>query len=404
MNILLLDDDPFALKLLSRQLQALDPVGHGYHGIVPCESGVRAIELLEAQPESFQLVFCDLQMPGMDGVEFVRHLVGTGYGGGIVFVSGEDVRVLQAAERLARAHDLQVVGTLQKPVSIDALRQLLEARRPVTSNARAAHAEPLPYEPEHLRIALREGQLFNHYQPKVDLRTGAVVSVEALVRWQHPADGVVMPLRFIALAEEAGLITEVGNVVLGTALRDLRGWLAAGLELDVAVNVSVASLMSLEFPDQVAAAAAQANVPLHRLVLEVTESRLIDNPRAQLDILTRLRLKHVRLSVDDFGTGYSGLSQLRDLPFAEVKVDQGFVHGAGRDRARSAIVEASLGLARQLRMSTVGEGVEDREDWDHLRAMDCDLAQGYFIARPMPAAQLGGWAREWNARAPTLLS
>jgi EAL domain-containing protein (putative c-di-GMP-specific phosphodiesterase class I)/ActR/RegA family two-component response regulator len=402
MNILILDDDPFALKLLSRQLQSLDLAAHGYRDVVPCDNGVDAVELLEAQPESIHLVFCDLQMPGMDGVEFVRHLVRTRYRGGIVFVSGEDPRLLQAAEQLARAHVLHVVGTLEKPVSIETLQRLLKIRPP--SDAPAPRVELPAYEPAQLRIALQEGLLFNHYQPKVDLRTGAVVGVEALARWQHPVDGLVMPFRFIAMAEEAGLITDVGTAVLTAALRDLSIWQAEGIELDIAVNVSVASLMALEFPDHVAGLAADAGVPLQRLVLEITESRLSENPRAQLDILTRLRLKQVRLSIDDFGTGYAGLTQLRDLPFGELKIDRSFVHRASQERAASAIVEASLGLARQLRMSTVGEGVENREDWDHLRSVGCDLAQGYFIARPMPAGQLGSWIDEWRTRAPALLS
>jgi len=158
------------------------------------------------------------------------------------------------------------------------------------------------------------------------------------------------------------------------------------------------NLGSLEFPDFVARAADKAGVSPTSLVLEVTESRLMKDPLAALDILTRLRLKHIGLSIDDFGTGHSSLAQLRDIPFDELKVDRGFVHGACRDASLRAIFEASLGMARQLGMKTVAEGVEDQEDWDCLRATGCDMAQGYFIAKPMPAADLAGWIAQWEAR------
>jgi EAL domain-containing protein (putative c-di-GMP-specific phosphodiesterase class I) len=144
-------------------------------------------------------------------------------------------------------------------------------------------------------------------------------------------------------------------------------------------------------------------VPASSLVLEVTESRLMKDALASLDILARLRLKRIGLSIDDFGTGHSSLAQLRDIPFAELKIDRSFVHGAGRDSSLRAIVEASIGMARQLAMTTVAEGVEDREDWDFLRTTGCDFAQGYFIAKPMPASEVNVWITAWEARRPDIV-
>jgi EAL domain-containing protein (putative c-di-GMP-specific phosphodiesterase class I) len=228
--------------------------------------------------------------------------------------------------------------------------------------------------------------------------------VEALVRWQHPKDDLVFPDQFITTAEEHGLIDELTRVVLTAALQQARIWQDAGLHLRVAVNVSMDNISSLEFPDFVARTAAKAGVPLTNLVLEVTESRLMKNPLAALDILTRLRLKHISLSIDDFGTGHSSLAQLRDIPFDELKVDRGFVHGAWRDSSLRAIFEANLGMAQQLGMKTVAEGVEDLEDWDFLCAAGCDLAQGYFIARPMPAEEIMGWLPTWESRLNKLMA
>ena len=168
--------------------------------------------------------------------------------------------------------------------------------------------------------------------------------------------------------------------------------------LRVAVNVSMDNLADLDFADFVDGLAAAAGVSPKTVVLEVTESRFMNDLRAPLEILTRLRLRHFGLSIDDFGTGHSSLAQLRDIPFDELKVDKSFVHGAWADATLGAIYEASLGLAKQLNMSVVAEGVEDQADWDFLRRTGCPLAQGYFIAKPMPAADLPDWIERWQER------
>jgi EAL domain-containing protein (putative c-di-GMP-specific phosphodiesterase class I) len=390
MKVLLVDDDHFALKLLTRLL-----ANYGFGNVITHQYAVDAVALLEFDNQAFDLILCDLQMPGMDGVEFIRQLVRIGYAGGLVLVSGEDTRILQTAEKLSKAHRLNVLGALKKPVSPEQLQQVLKNHHQPAAMWPAASKT---YAREALSQAITGDELVNYYQPKVELASGIVTGVETLVRWRHPVDGLVYPDQFIGMAEETGLIDDLTRSVLGGALRQARIWQDAGLHLYVAVNVSMDNLISLEFPDLVAQAVRQAGVPPTSLLLEVTESRLMKDPLAALDILTRLRLKHISLSIDDFGTGHSSLAQLRDIPFDELKVDRGFVHGASRDPSLRALFEASLGMARQLGMKTVAEGVEDREDWDFLRVAGCDTAQGYFIARPMPAADLPGWIDDWEVR------
>lgn len=390
MKILLVDDEPFALKLLSHQLEKL-----GFVNVISHEHAADALAQMEFETETVGLILCDLQMPGMDGVEFIRELVRIGYAGGLVLVSGEDERVLQTAEKLSKAHRLNVLGALHKPVSQEQLKQVLNNH---ALRAAATHVVHKTYTPEELWRAITGEKLVNYYQPKVDITSGAVTGVETLVRWHHPEDDIVFPDQFIATAEEHGLIDELTRTVLASALRQARLWQDSGLHLHVAVNVSMNNLGSLEFPDFVARAALNAGVPSASLVLEVTESRLMKNPLAALDILTRLRLKRIGLSIDDFGTGHSSLAQLRDIPFDELKIDRSFVHGAWRDSSLRAIFDASLGMAKQLGMKTVAEGVEDRDDWDFLRKTGCDMAQGYFIARPMPADDLPAWIQAWEMR------
>ena len=395
MTVVVIDDDPFALELLARQLAPL-----GCVDVALCERAQDALALLETQFDSIGLVFCDLQMPDIDGVQFVRHLARIGYRGGLVLVSGEDGRILQTVNKLAQAHGIHMLGALSKPVSTVQLRQVLASHASRVALApRALRPSRLP---DELKRAIAGGELFNHYQPKVDLATGALVGVEALVRWQHPQAGLVFPDQFIAMAEEHNLIDDLTHAVLSAALRQERLWQDAGLEIQVAVNISMDNLAALDFPDLVSQWAHEAGVDLSSVMLEVTESRLMKDVRAPLDILTRLRLKRVGLSIDDFGTGHSSLAQLRDIPFDELKLDRSFISGAAEDSALRAIVEATLAMARQLGMKSVAEGVETRADWDFLRALGCDVAQGYFIARPMSGTDVLGWRMGWEQRRPEL--
>ncbi len=396
-KILVLDDEPFMLKLLARVLTNL-----GFSHVTTCDNGQTALDMVDNSSTAPQLILCDLNMPEMDGVEFVRKLVEHRYTGALILVSGEDERTLQSAKKLVQAHHIEVLGSLHKPVSPHMLSALIEGWAP------AVHADKLRpakgYASERLGRAISAGELLNYYQPKINIASGQVVGVETLVRWRHPQDGMVFPDQFIHVAEEHGLIDALTNVVLSQALRDAALWLQQGQMFKVAVNVSMDNLTALAFPEQVTALARSASLAPHSVVLEVTESQLMKDLRAPLEILTRLRMRRFRLSIDDFGTGHSSLAQLRDVPFDELKIDQSFVHGAHSNETMRAIFFASLRLGKELGMDVVAEGVEDQADWDFLRQTGCDTAQGYFIARPMPAAELTPWMVQWKNRCSGLLA
>jgi EAL domain-containing protein (putative c-di-GMP-specific phosphodiesterase class I)/FixJ family two-component response regulator len=393
-RILVLDDERFVLKLHVHMLAGL-----GFTSVTACDNAADGLAWVDAAGQRADLILLDLKMPRMDGVEFVRKLVERGYGGSLVLISGEDERVLRMANRLVQAHRIPVLGHIRKPVSMAALALAMDRWLPASADPPVRRKT---YAGDELRAAIANDELVNHYQPKVDVATGAVAGVEALVRWRHPADGLVLPDDFIPLAEDEGLIDALTRVALTRALADAAAWQQAGQPLRVAINISMDNLASVDFTDFVAAAAATAGVAPQAIVLEVTESRLMLDARAPLEILTRLRLKGFRLSIDDFGTGHSSLSQLQDIAFDELKIDRSFVHGAWRDATVRAMYYTSLGLGMHLGMQVVAEGVEDREDWDFVRDTGCELAQGYFIARPMPAAELAGWIASWPEQAAQL--
>ncbi|HQS58327.1 MAG: hypothetical protein B7Y56_05180 [Gallionellales bacterium 35-53-114] len=388
-NILALDDDPFMLKLLVRILKNI-----GHNKVSTCDSGQAALELINNMDLRPDLILLDINMPRMDGLEFVRHLVEWCYSGSIILISGEDERTRQAAEKLARAHKITVLGHLHKPVKPEALAELIKKWEPAKNCI--PRAELKIYSADEVRAAITNGELINHYQPKVATDTGQVKGVETLVRWNHPHDGMVFPDQFIGVAEAHGLIGDLTLMVLTDALSQVKLWQDEGLTLHVAVNLSMDSLVSLDFADLIAGVLEKSGVAPQILELEVTETRLMDDLRIPLEALSRLRLKRIRLSIDDFGIGNSTLAQLRDLPFDELKIDQSFVHGACKNKKLEAMFNSCLSLAKQLKMSVVAEGVEDQADFDFVCKTGCDIAQGYFIAKPMPGADIPAWIRSWK--------
>jgi diguanylate cyclase len=244
---------------------------------------------------------------------------------------------------------------------------------------------------EELRVALHSDQLVMHYQPKLDLASGTISGVEALVRWTHPTRGLLLPDNFLPLAERAGLMGMVAGQVLEKSLRDLASWRAQNHELSVAVNLSVSNLQDIELPQQVELLLAVHGIPAEALVLEITENILMADAERSGQVLDRLRAIGVLLSVDDYGTGYSSLAYLQALPVDELKLDRSFVTHMSSDPRAATIVRSTIELSHQLGMLMVAEGVEDAGALQMLREAGCDVAQGYHVARPMAAEQLTQW-------------
>lgn len=258
-----------------------------------------------------------------------------------------------------------------------------------------------PYDPGRLtllgelRRAIEADQLSLFYQPKVDVKTRRVVGAEALVRWRHPKRGLVPPGDFIPLAEQAGVIRPLTWWVLREAVRQCRAWDQAGLGLDVAVNLSARSLHDPQLTERITDLLGAHDVSPQRLQIEVTESAVMTDPARAAEILAHLGKLGVGVSIDDFGTGYSSLTYLRNLPVSEIKIDKSFVIGMSGDGGPDqAIVRSTSELGHNLGLRVVAEGVEDETSFELLRSYTCDMAQGYYIARPMAADALGAWRRD----------
>jgi EAL domain-containing protein (putative c-di-GMP-specific phosphodiesterase class I) len=242
-----------------------------------------------------------------------------------------------------------------------------------------------------LRKAVEREELVVHYQPKVELRTGRVRGVEALVRWQHPERGLVQPAEFVPMAENTGLIAPMTMRVLNLALEQLAAWHAVGHDLDVAVNLSVRSLLDRQLAESISELLLRWSVPPGHLRLEITESMIMADPVRALAVISDLDSMGVKLAIDDFGTGYSSLANLKRLPVSEIKIDKSFILNMNEDRNDAVIVRSTIDLARSLGLGVVAEGVESESVLDELTRLGCDLAQGYYLSRPVPGEQLTRW-------------
>ena len=248
---------------------------------------------------------------------------------------------------------------------------------------------------EELRKGILDGQLVLWYQPQIAAGTQRICGLEALVRWQHPTEGLLSPAEFLPAARRGGLMPALSEEVARIAMADLSGWRSRGLEPRVAINVAPPELMSGVFLPSLYAEMTKANIPASNLVIEVTEDSFINEPERAREVLQEIRSHDVQISIDDYGTGFSSLSYLRDLPVQELKIDRSFITEINRDPRSRMIVASTVQMAHALGLRTVAEGIEDAATAADLIAMGVDVLQGYHLSRPLPPEQVETWIWQW---------
>ncbi len=382
LRLLVLEDQPFQRLAAVSLVKAL-----GASEVLEAADGQEALQRLR-QAGAVDVVLCDLQMEGMDGIEFIRHLASEQLAAAIILTSSLEDNLVAAVETMARAHPIRVLGRVGKPIPREQLGQMLHGFLLDFGSATPAHRQhEAPIAEAELRAALSNGEFVPFFQPKVAVNHRRLKGCEALARWQHPKHGLVSPGRFLAAVEQYGLMDELTLCILAASLEAMASWIQQGLSLSVSINFTPDQFVDTNLVDELKQRVRSAGVPPERVVLEVTESGLVSNLAASLETLTRLRLAGFGLSIDDFGTGFSSLQQLATVPFTELKIDQSFIRGIDSHPKNRAIVESSLRLAADLGLSTVAEGVETEAEWQAIAAAGCEVVQGYYIARPLPLAE-----------------
>ena len=384
------EDHDFQRSVLLRILSGL-----GATNVSTAADGHGALNILGMPEGSVDIIISDLDMPGMDGMEFMRHLGEEDSPVSVILTSALESSLLDSVETMARAYGVNILGVIEKPVTPDKLDALIKRHQLALPKPGKPMAVPESFTLEEIMEGLRNDEFEPYFQPKVEIASGKVKGAEALARWRHPQKGIIAPYAFITAMEEHGLIDALTWIMLKKSAAFCSKWHAvSGLKLSISVNLSIKSLADVQLAERVSTLVHGELLEPRYMVLELTESATTTDLGAALENLSRLRMKGFGLSIDDYGTGYSSMQQLTRIAFTELKIDQSFVANAARQHSARIILESSLEMARRLNITSVAEGVETQQDWDLLARLGCQVAQGYFIAMPLDPDSFLKWLRE----------
>lgn len=400
-SVLVVDDSALQREFAVALLREL-----GFENIQQAADGVGAVRILEALPlGGVDFILSDLDMPGMDGIELLREVAKNQWAQHLIIMSSRDPRILDAVENMASEDkSIKLLNALPKPLSRERLEHTLLRSELSGVESKGGAPEAGGATLEEIQRAMEAGEFVPYYQPKVDIASGLLRGVEALARWNHPQKGLISPVQFIPELENSELMRPFTLQMMKMLLADLSGWLSRGVSITAAINLSAEALLDLTLADKLAQMTQEAQVPPRMIILEVTESMVMKNLAASIGNLARMRLKGFGLSMDDYGIGYSSMQQLSRCPFTELKIDRAFVDGAADHPNRRVILESSIQMGKRLNVTTVAEGVETEADWRLLKELGCEVGQGYFAGKPMPANELIGWIKENRLRLTSLFA
>jgi EAL domain-containing protein (putative c-di-GMP-specific phosphodiesterase class I)/FixJ family two-component response regulator len=341
----------------------------------------------EVQPD---LLFLDIKMPNMDGIQLLRQMKYTNSSIPVYILSGLAHNLVHSAKIIGEESKLNIKGYIEKPIDVDQLMRIFEQDyAPVaSSNAKDAQEAPVTVTPRDLEAAIANNEIFVQYQPKVSLKTGHVVGVEALARWVSPQLGKVGADVFVGCAETSGLIDKLTTCIGKVIVRDAKLIFEQHPDVRISMNVSPAMLHSLEFPDEMEALVKQNGLSSESFILEITETADPKDYNDFLESMTRLRLKGFELALDDFGTGNSSTLQLFYLPISELKLDKRFINRITESEQARIIIRSTLELARSFGVSITAEGIENYNTLKWLSDEGCPIGQGFFISRPLDLQKL----------------
>lgn len=378
-HFLILEDDDFQRKLVNNMLRTL-----GVVDISEAIDGQSALNLLETTASKpVDIVLCDMNMPTMDGMEFMRHLGQRKLPVSIVILSTLERALLASVAEMSRAYGVSLLSVIEKPITLKQLEALIVQFEPPGTKLPSSVATLPDFSLDEILQGVREKQFEPFFQPKVDFQSGKIIGAEALARWIHPEYGIVSPYAFIDLLEQNKMIDELTFAILKKSVAASRVFVEKGYDISISVNLSLTSLTDTNLAGNITQVVRSLGAEPGQFVLEVTESAAMTDIAHALENLARLRMNGFGLSIDDYGTGYASMQQLTRVAFTELKVDQSFVKGCSSNPALRIVVESSIELARKLNVKSVAEGVETQQDWDELKQLGCDIAQGFFIAKPM---------------------
>jgi len=387
LTVLVAEDHEFQRRLAVGTLKRM-----GAAAVIEAADGAEALKALR-ETGGIDVVLCDLDMPGMDGVEFIRRVAEERLAPALVIVSGLEAAIVDSVERMSRAHGHLVLGTVEKPITAQKLQNVLEN---ISRRATKAVEPERHFTPDEMLQGVADGQIEPWMQPKVLMANQQVAGAEALARWRHPEAGIVPPHGFLHDEVPPNVVDVISWAMIDGALRARGEWARLDMPVTVSVNVGLRFLEDLTVADRFVERARELGIAPGEVIIEVTEGQAASKFVNVMENLTRLRIKGFGISIDDYGTGYSSIQQLSRIPYTELKLDNSFVIGAAHKPNQRAILESALDLARRMNLTSVAEGIEREEEWQLLKSLGCDQAQGFYIAPPMPSEEFPGWYRDWT--------
>ncbi|MEN5311297.1 EAL domain-containing response regulator [Pseudomonas koreensis] len=385
LRILVLEDHPFQRSVAVSMLQSL-----GRHQVFEASDGAQALALLD-EVGTVDIALCDLQMDGMDGLEFLQRVGASGQVKAVIICSSLSADLRRAVHQMVTLLGLDLLGDVGKPMHAQVLAELLGTFVDRPSVVDCPRGTVALASEGAVRQALAEQQLHAWYQPKFNLHTGEVCGVEVLCRWLHPIRGMIAPAQFMPVLERCGLLDDLLFSQLEQALNLYQRARAQGFALNMAFNLQTVQLANPELANSLKTTLARHAVTGSNLTFELTESGLLEAPATSLETLVRLRMMGCRLSIDDFGAGFSSLQRLCQLPFNEIKLDAEFIRSLEHEPRCRAAISSTLALGETLGMAVVIEGIETDAQRRELLALGCTLGQGYWYARPMAGGDLLHW-------------
>jgi EAL domain-containing protein (putative c-di-GMP-specific phosphodiesterase class I)/ActR/RegA family two-component response regulator len=391
LNFLVVEDDDFQRHMVCDLLKSI-----GIEKVYDANNGQSALALIHSNiGHQIDIIVCDLNMPKMDGMEFMRHLGQERQNVAIILMSALSNKLLISVGQMAKMYGIRLLGVIQKPMILDQIIYLI-SRFTRLDNKVKISTPPERFALEEILIGIRNKQFCPYFQPKVAFSTGKVIGAEALARWVHPEKGVISPYFFIPLLEQNSKLEELTLIMLEETASACRYFIDIGLPLHFSINLSPESLSNFTFVDKVALIVEKSGIGPKFIVLEITETAAMTDIGNALEVLARLNMKGFALSIDDYGTGFSSLQQLTRVPFSELKIDQSFVKDIDENEGLRIIVKSSIDLAQKLNCKSVAEGVETLKEWEILKEMGCNIAQGYFIAKPMGFVSFKTFIKEYE--------
>ena len=360
--------------------------------IFSCTDSPLALKQLRAAAVDIAII--DLEMPGMDGVELITHIVNEDLAKALIIVSAKQPSLIASVGFMAETRGMDVLGSLQKPITIPILSAALMKFVKKSTTQTTTSSDTLEFSSAQLMEGISKGQFFSHYQPKIQLHDMTLSGVEALARWQHPKHGMVAPNNFITRMEKCGLIDSLTLALMDKSLKIKQQWNVLGLNCELSINLSPNSLSNTDFTDWVSDHVRVFGLSPDEITFEITESDIFGDVAKCIQTLARLRLKGFNIAIDDYGTGFAHAEQLSRIPATTLKLDRSMIHRVSAKPQVEKILKSTIQLAKELGMTTVAEGVELTADLEILKTLKVDCIQGYLFAKPMPNDEFITWTQQ----------